>query len=68
MQRNKRRKTLTPAEKVQYLEAAQRFRRDIAPLFISLTAFGDGYKALRAITEAIDAAYGKLDIEKPDAR
>lgn len=68
MQRHKRRKTLTPAEKNQFLEAAQRFRKDVTPLFISLTAFGDGYKALHAITEAIDAAYGKLDIEKPDVR
>lgn len=68
MKRHKRDKHLTPAQKAQFLEAAQSFKKDMVPLFTSLTAFGDSYKAIHAITEAIDAAYGKLDIEKPDVR
>lgn len=68
MKRHKRDKHLTPAQKAQFLEAAQGFKKDMIPLFVSLTAFGDGYKAIHAITEAIDDAYGKLDIEKPDMR
>lgn len=68
MQRNKRHETLTGAQKAQFLESAQRFKKEMVPLFCSLKAFGQGYSAIHAITVAIDAAYAQLDIEKPDAR
>jgi hypothetical protein len=68
MKRNKRRDALTEAEKEHYRIKAEQFKRDLLPLFTKLKAFGDGYKALHAISEVIDAAYPVLDIKKPDVR
>ncbi|WP_299864341.1 hypothetical protein [uncultured Hoeflea sp.] len=64
--RTKRRTHLTTAEKANYQAAAEQFKQDIQPLFCSLKAFGHGYKSLHAIMEAIDNAYGALDVHKPD--
>lgn len=64
--RLKRREHLTAAEKAYFLAKTEQFRRDLLPLFASLKAFGEGYKALYAITVAIDEAGGALDLERPD--
>lgn len=64
--RTKRRTHLTAAEKAHYQAAVEQFKRDLHPLFCSLKPFADGYKALYTITEAIEAAYGVLGIERPD--
>jgi hypothetical protein len=66
MKRHKRYETLTEAQKAQFTEAAQRFKRDMIPLLASLKAFGDGYRAIYDISQVIDSAYTQLDIEKPD--
>lgn len=42
MKRHKRDNHLSPAQKTQFLEAAQRFKKDMVSLFASLTAFGEG--------------------------
>lgn len=64
--RMKRRTHLTAAEKAHFQDKAEQFKRDLHPLFCSLKPFGESYASLLAITNAIDAAYGALDVDKPD--
>ncbi len=66
MTRHKPRQSLSPRQKAEYREAAERFHRTLVPMFRDLVPTGEGYRALRAVSEAISAAYEALEVDKPD--
>lgn len=66
MQRHRRRDHLTPAQKEQFRTAAETFHKQLHELMRDLMAFGDGYKALLAISDAITNAYDMLGVDRPE--
>ncbi len=66
MTRHKRRPHLSPLQKTEFRTTAERFHRTLAPMFRDLVPAGDEYRALRAVSDAINAAYRILEIDLPD--